>query len=104
MKAALLDSKKGPSKKSPNPRNKALNVKASAAERMLIEDAARQEKLELSSYIRRSLIKQAELDLSIRQKFEVSEECMEEFMAVLNRPVQTKDNLKKLLTEDIRIE
>lgn len=80
-------------------RSSSIIFRANPAERELIHQAARAEKLETSAYARKSLLKQAEMDLADRKEFTISEKDMQAFLEALDRPVQNKPRLKKLLTE-----
>ena len=95
-------------KAKPRPRNAkmanlkrdSINFRATPAEKKLVVDAAKAENLDTGTYVRRSVLKQAEIDLSTRSNFVISEAKMKEFLEALDRPVQKKPNLRKLLTED----
>ena len=69
------------------------------AEKSLIAKAAKAENLEQSAYVRKSLIKQAQMDLADRNEFLISPEAMENFLAILDRPIQKEIGLQKLLNE-----
>lgn len=74
--------------------------RTSDAERLLIQKAADARDLETGVYARQSSLKQAEMDLADRKEFIISDENMQAFLEALDRPVQNKPRLKKLLTED----
>lgn len=74
-----------------------MTFRTSLAERTLIAKAAKAERLETSAYVRKSLIKQAEMDLADRGEFLISPKEMDSFLAALDRPIQKKPKLAKLL-------
>jgi uncharacterized protein (DUF1778 family) len=81
-------------------RDESIIFRATNAERALITKAADVEKLDTGVYARKSVLKQAEMDLAERQEFLISDENMNAFLAALDRPVQNKPQLRKLLLED----
>ncbi len=88
----------------PSARVGSVVFRATASEKKMIQDAAALEKMDISTYVRRSALKQAEVDLTTRREFLVSEEEMEEFLKILARPEQIKPSLKALLLEEIEID
>ena len=86
-------------KKSGN-RASSIIFRTNLTERALIQKAAAAEKLDTSVYARKSLLKQAEMDLADRKEFIISDKNMDAFLAALDRPVQNKPRLRKLLTEE----
>ncbi len=80
-------------------RTPGISFRASARERAMIDRAARAKDLGPSDYARRSIMKQVEMDLADETEFAVSAASMAAFMKALDRPVQAKPSLKKLLTE-----
>lgn len=81
-------------------RSSSIIFRTSPAESTLIRKAAAAEKLDTSVYARKSILKQAEMDIAARTEFVISEKSMKAFLDALEQPVQNKPRLKKLLTED----
>ena len=81
-----------------------FSFRANAREKALIDRAARSHDLGPSAYARRSVIKQAEMDLADETSFTISAQDMTAFMAALDRAPQAKPRLKKLLTEKTVLE
>jgi len=80
-------------------RSSVMTFRASPAERMLIAKAAKSERLEPSAYVRKSLVKQAEMDLADRSEFLILPKDMDSFLAALDRPVRKKTRLNALLNK-----
>ena len=81
-------------------RSSVMTFRASPSERSLIAKAARARKFdEDSAYVRKSVMTQVEIDLADRTEFEIPAKNMQAFLAALDRPVQNKPGLRKLLNE-----
>lgn len=77
-----------------------MTFRTSTAERQLIKKAAKARHFDNeSAYVRERLMAQVQMDLADRTEFEIAPEKMKAFLAALDRPVQHKPRLKKLLTE-----
>lgn len=77
-----------------------MPFRVSPAERLLITKAARARNFdEDSAYVRKSLMAQVEMDLADRTEFQIPAKAMQIFLAALDRPVQNKPRLQKLLNE-----
>lgn len=101
MKAELkMPVAKRSAKKKRDNKGSSIIFRTSTPERQLIEKAAASRDLELGVYARQSSLKQAEMDLADRKEFIISDENMHAFLEALDRPVQNKPRLKRLLTED----
>lgn len=87
-------------KKKGGRKDRVMTFRASPEQRRLIAMAARVRKFdEESAYVRESLMTQVEIDLADRTEFPLSPKSMQAFVAALDRPVQKKPSLRKLLTE-----
>lgn len=73
--------------------------RASPIEKKLVQEAAAAENLELSSYVRRSVLRQAELDISMRSRFMISDDQMKLFHDLLDRPARVNPALSSLFYE-----
>lgn len=80
-------------------RSSVMTFRASPDERALIAKAAKAERLEPSAYVRKSLVKQAEMDLADRIEFLIPQKDMDSFLAALDRPVRKKTRLSNLLNK-----
>jgi len=81
-------------------RSSVMTFRASPEEKMLIAKAAQVRKFdEPSAYARKSVMTQVEIDLADRTEFQISSKDMHAFLAALDRPVQNKPHLRKLLSE-----
>lgn len=76
-----------------------INFRATREEKDLIARAAKASGQRPTVYARKSLVLKAEIDLASKNEFAVSTKKMEAFLAALDKPVQNKPKLKKLLTE-----
>ena len=85
-------------------RDDTMQFRLSAPERMFIEMAAAGKNLQPSVYLRRSAIKQAEMDLADSVDYGVSEEEMAAFLSALDEPAVSKPKLKELLNEKTILE
>ncbi len=81
-----------------------MQFRLSAPEKMLIEMAAAHKKLQHSVYVRRSAIKQAEMDLADSVHYGISEKEMSAFLSALDEPAASNPKLKKLLSEKTILE
>jgi len=84
-----------------------MTFRASATERLLIRRAAKARKFDNeSAYVRDRLMTQVQMDLTERTEFEFegAPDKMKHFLAALDRPVQSKPRLKKLLSEKSALE
>ena len=80
-------------------RSSVMTFRVLPGEKKLIAKAAKVERLEPSAYVRKSLMKQAEIDLADRSEFLISPKDMDSFLAALDRPVQKKTGLQILLNK-----
>lgn len=76
-----------------------IQLRASASEKRLLQDAARASKKTLSEFILEKSLIEAEIALSQRTRFVLDSERWSKFIDLLERPVTTKPALKKLLRE-----
>lgn len=76
-----------------------IDVRASASVKQLLQEAARVSHKNVSEFLLDAGITAANLALADRRRFELNDEQWEVFQQALDRPVQTKPRLKKLLTE-----
>ena len=81
------------------PQSLRLAVRASASVTQLLQEAARVSHKNVSEFLLDAGITAANLALADRRRFELNDEQWEAFQQALDRPVQTKPRLKKLLTE-----
>lgn len=87
-----------------HPRNKAarnerLNLRATKAEKQLLEAAANSQDLTLSEFVLDSACAKAEYVVAERRHFVLSPERWKEFLAALDRPARVHPRLRRLMTE-----
>lgn len=80
-------------------RTERLNLRATRKQVDLIRRGAKEARANLSSFVLESACLRAEQALAAKQTFELSPEKWAEFLRMLDRPVQEKPRLRKLLTE-----
>lgn len=80
-------------------KNSGFSFRTTTRERALIDRAARSHDLKSGDYVRRSVIKQAEMDLADETEFTITAQKMAAFMAALDASPKDKPRLKKLLSE-----
>lgn len=76
-----------------------IDVRASASVKQLLQEAARACHKNVSEFLLDAGVTAANLALADRRRFELNEAQWEAFQQALDRPVQPKPRLKKLLTE-----
>jgi uncharacterized protein (DUF1778 family) len=75
-----------------------IQLRASTSEKRLLQEAANSLKKTLSEFILGASITEAEISLSQRTRFVLDSDRWTKFIDLLERPVQEKPALKKLLT------
>jgi uncharacterized protein (DUF1778 family) len=75
-----------------------IQLRASTSEKRLLQEAANSSKKTLSEFILGASITEAEISLSQRTRFVLDSDRWTKFIDLLERPVQEKPALKKLLT------
>ena len=80
-------------------RSNRLNIRATKAEKRLLETAAARRDTTVSDFVLEAARSRAEVVLAEERDFELSPERWKAFVAALERPVQPKPRLKKLLNE-----
>lgn len=76
-----------------------IDVRASAPAKKLLQEAARSCHKSVSEFLLDAGITAANLALTDRNRFQLDEERWAEFQEALERPVQTKPQLARLLAE-----
>jgi uncharacterized protein (DUF1778 family) len=76
-----------------------IDVRASASVKQLLQEAARVSHKNVSEFLLDAGVTAANLALADRRRFELNDVQWEAFQQALDRPVQAKPRLKKLLTE-----
>lgn len=92
VKASLMPS-------STLPKSKRIDVRASAAVKKLLQQAAKATQKNVSEFLLDAGVQAANHALADRFRFELPADRWREFQAALDRPVQAKPRLKKLLSE-----
>lgn len=80
-------------------RTNRLNIRTSKSEKKLLETAAARQDTTVSDFVLESARSRAEAILAEERNFELSPERWKAFVSALDRPVEPKPRLKKLLTE-----
>ena len=76
-----------------------FNFRTTPRQDALIRAAARMRGVSASRYVAESASKQAEIDLADRRHFTIPAERMTAFIEALDRPVEDKPRLRRLLAE-----
>ena len=76
-----------------------IDVRASAQVKQLLQEAARVRHKNVSEFLLEAGIIAAEQALAERSRFELDEALWKQFLEVLDRPVQCKPALERLLTQ-----
>ena len=76
-----------------------IDVRASTAVKQLLQEAARACHKNVSEFLLDAGVTAAEHMLADRRRFELDDEQWQAFQELLDRPVQSKPRLKKLLRE-----
>ncbi|NVZ08338.1 DUF1778 domain-containing protein [Allochromatium humboldtianum] len=76
-----------------------IDVRASSAVKQLLQEAARSCHKNVSEFLLDAGVIAANQALSDRRRFELSDDQWQAFQQALDRPVQAKPRLKKLLSE-----
>ena len=88
-----------PRKKSPTRATERLSLRATAPDKSLLLAAAKRRRMTMTVYILHTAIAQAEAELLDETAFKLSPEKWNAFAEALDRPVQRKPQLHKLLTQ-----
>ena len=80
-------------------RTKRLNLRATQSEKRLLETAASRQDLTVSEFVLESACSRAEDVLAEERHFALSPERWKAFVSALDRPIQPKPRLRRLLTE-----
>ena len=76
-----------------------IDVRASGQVKTLLQEAARASHKNVSEFLLEAGIAMAHETLAEQRLFSLTDEQWEQFQATLDRPVQDKPRLRKLLTE-----
>jgi uncharacterized protein (DUF1778 family) len=76
-----------------------IDVRVSVAAKQLLQEAARSCHKNVSEFLLDAGVTAANQALSDRRRFELDDSQWEAFQKILDRPVQDKPRLRKLLTE-----
>jgi uncharacterized protein (DUF1778 family) len=79
-------------------RSERIDIRAKASVKRILQEAARASHKNLSDYLLENGLAAAEQTLADRRLFALDDRQWKKFQAVLNRPVQRKARLAKLLT------
>lgn len=85
-------------------RTNRLNIRATKTEKKLLETAAARQETTVSDFVLEAARSRAEDVLAEERNFELSPERWKAFVSALDRPVQPKPRLKKLLTDPTVLE
>lgn len=85
-------------------RTNRLNIRATKTEKKLLETAAARQATTVSDFVLESACSRAEDILTEERNFELPPDRWKAFVSALDRPVQLKPRLKKLLTEPTVLE
>jgi uncharacterized protein (DUF1778 family) len=77
-----------------------IDVRASISVKQLLQQAALASHKSVSEFLLDAGVNAANQALSDRRHFVLEEEQWADFLAVLDRPVQTKTRLRRLISED----
>jgi uncharacterized protein (DUF1778 family) len=80
-------------------RKKRLDLRATARQRKLIFTVAERQGVSVTDFILNSACQQAEQILADQRHFSISEKRWKAFLEALDRPVQKKPELERLLSE-----
>ena len=84
--------------------NERIQLRASASEKRLLQQAADTAKKTLSEFILSASVTEAEIALSQRTRFVLDSDRWQKFIETLERPVTSKPALKKLLSQPSALE
>lgn len=76
-----------------------IDVRATVAAKQLLQQAAATSHKSVSEFLLENGLQAAQATLADRRLFMLDDDRWEEFQAILDRPVQSKPQLKKLLNE-----
>jgi uncharacterized protein (DUF1778 family) len=76
-----------------------IDVRTTVAAKQLLQQAAATSHKSVSEFLLENGLQAAQATLADRRLFLLDDDRWEEFQATLDRPVQSKPQLKKLLTE-----
>lgn len=85
-------------------RTNRLNIRATKTEKKLLETAAARQATTVSDFVLEAARSRAEDILAEERNFELSPDRWKAFVSALDRPVRSKPQLKKLLTEPTVLE
>jgi len=85
-------------------RTERLHFRATKKQAQLIRLGAKEAHSNISNFVLESACLRADQTLASKQHFELEPAAWAEFMTALDRPVQQKPNLRRLLTEPSRLE
>ncbi len=80
-------------------RTERVNFRATRYQAELLRSGAEVRGINVSQYVLETACQQAEQDLLDRSHFRVTEEKMKAFLAALDRPVEPKPRMERLLSE-----
>ena len=80
-------------------RTKRLNLRASQSQKRLLETAASRQDVTVSEFVLESACTRAEDILAEERHFSLSPDRWKAFVSALDRPMQLKPRLRKLLSE-----
>lgn len=83
----------------PLPKSERISIRVSASIKKLLQDASRSCHKSVSEFMLDAGITAANQALADRRRFELDETQWEAFQLALERPIQAKPRLDKLLTE-----
>ncbi len=81
-----------------------IDMRVPAAAKQILQQAAEASHKSVTEFLLHHGLNAASRTLADRQLFEMNEKDWETFQAILDRPVQDKRGLKKLLSEDSVLE
>ena len=85
-------------------RTNRLNIRATKTEKKLLETAAARQDTTVSEFVLESACTRAEDILAEEKHFELSPAQWKDFTSALDRPIQLKPRLRKLLSEPSALE
>jgi len=81
------------------PRDRRLQLRATASDEELIKVAAQRQGMNVTDFILRSARERAEQSLADQTRFVISDQQWQTFRAALDRPAKDKPRLRKLFQE-----
>lgn len=83
----------------PSPKNQRIDIRATPREKRILEEAARVRGSNVSGFLLENGLAAAERELAGRRVFVLDDRQWEAFEAALDRPVERKPALDRLLSE-----